>query len=128
MRTKIARNEEKTAKIRKYENVLDDKIKNLLNNTKKYNHIKLRVKENKPNRHRPKAPHNTTQYLSQIYEDNKTLDENFMMTQINLNHENNYSIDNFIITGGSLKGILFIFHYNIFNFILIYRFLQKCVQ
>ena len=105
MRSKISRNDDKVPNKQRNENELDNSISILLNIHKKYNHIKLRVKENKPNRQRPRAPHNTTQYLSQIYHENRiSQDMISKMSNNQLNNENTNVIENFLITGGSLKG------------------------
>lgn len=107
MKTKIARNEEKLSNIIKKQDISNNSMNLLVNSSRKYYHLKLRFKENKPSR-RPKAPHNTTQYLSTYYKENSILDQASCNTQMSLDHnnkENAYSIENFIITGGSLKGI-----------------------
>lgn len=108
MKTKIARNVEKLSNILRKDNILNDSINILLNNSRKYTHLKLRTKETKHIKQRPKAPHNTTQYLSRFYQENRDSQESLSITQMSLDHfnkENTYSIENFIITGGSLKGI-----------------------
>ena len=109
MKTKIARNDEKIAKIMEKEDILDSSINTLVINKKKFYKLKLRVKENK-SRQRPKAPHNTTQYLSTIYENNRNNEENIILSHFNYNQideEKSYTIENFLIAGGSLKGEFF---------------------
>ena len=108
MKTKIARNYEKSHKILGNENILNDSIQFLIDSTKKHNRMKLRLKENKLNRLKPKAPHNTTQFLSQIYAENRQNEPSALFKPVSFDDsilEKPYSIENFIITGGSLKGI-----------------------
>ena len=107
MKTKVARNDEKLSNILKKQNISSNSIDLLVNPSRKNNPLKLRVKETKVNR-RPKAPHNTTQYLSTYYKENSILERTSCVEQMSLdnnNKESTYSIENFIITGGSLKGI-----------------------
>jgi hypothetical protein len=107
MKTKIARNDDKLSNILKKQDISNNSIDLLVNTSRKNNPIKLRLKENKVNR-RPKAPHNTTQYLSTYYKENSILERTASVLQMSIdnhNKDNTYSIENFIITGGSLKGI-----------------------
>ena len=53
---------------------------------------------------RPEAPHNTTQYLT-----NKSKIKEILLKSEENKHfdmQKEYTIDNFIITGGSMKGII----------------------
>ena len=129
MSKNISKTKDNFTKIIKKEEKFDHYIDTLVNNTKKNHHLKLRVKETKPIYQRPKAPHNTTQYLSQIYKENRNSNkdlnkyfsenENELTSENNLNftqftenqldNENNYSLGNFIVIGGSLKGIIKLF-------------------
>ena len=57
---------------------------------------------------RPEAPHNTTQYLT-----HKRKVKDIQYCEMDFDWQKGYTIDNFIITGGSMKGI--IHHIMLFN-------------
>lgn len=84
-------------------------IMSIFNKNKKISKVGNREKDlKKRNRYErigkcPEAPHNTTQYLTNK---KKSKDCVSINEEIEGELEKEYTIDNFIITGGSMKGII----------------------
>jgi hypothetical protein len=123
MKIKIARNGEQFSKNCKSEHNLSDSSSFPLNASKKQIHIKLRLKENKTLMQRPKVPHNTTQYLSSLNQRKRSKLASLCKSSVDsekLVNQNDLSIDDYIVTGGSLKGNkLFLINLYKFSYLLI---------
>lgn len=117
MKTKIARNGAKLTKYFQKDNSLCDSIHLLLSSSKKLSSPKLRLKECKSLRQRPKAPHNTSQYLSTLYQHNRDslrLNCGSEDCRPDIDGDAVGSIEDVIVTGGSLKGNYFKLFINLY--------------
>ena len=94
-----------TSKIDETKGRLRNKNKNckLLVKAFKY---RLKFRKNITGLERPRAPHNTTSYIINSHFKDRNKVVSIKSSDVNFEVGKHYSIENFMITGGSMKGII----------------------